>query len=93
MVKTRRLVIAAAAAGMILSLSACKKGNDANAPAPAPATEAAAPAVAQQALAAADWDKSVVNGLLPFVPSDTPILYASTRQVGMDHPFAANVLK
>ncbi len=62
----------------LFAVTACKKEPE----------KSADPGVAQQAapLMAKTWDKSVVNGLLEYVPADTAFVSATTRQLSIDSP-------
>lgn len=40
-----------------------------------------------------DWDKSVINGLLQYVPADSAMVYGSTRNIDLDHPVMQKYLK
>ncbi len=46
-----------------------------------------------QALADGKWDKSDVNALIAFVPEDTPLVLASTREFDMNHPAMKKVME
>lgn len=62
----------------LFAVTACKK--DPEKTADTGAVQQAAPLMAKT------WDKSVVNGLLEYVPADTTFVSATTRQFSVDSP-------
>lgn len=73
------------ATALCLGLPACKKkdSND---------NSTTAQALAETGNGA-KWDKSQVNGLLKYIPSDAPLVVASTREIGLDAPFFKESMK
>ncbi len=71
----KKSVVAAAAVCMLFTVGACKKSAE--------NTEASAPAALA---AAANWNKADVNGLLNYIPAESSVVYASTRNFDINSP-------
>ena len=91
MFSSKKALITIAAAGMIFSMTSCKKST--------PSQEKVEPTVSEFAQFAEnivkpsdEWKKEEVNALLAFVPEDTAFVMASTRQLDINHPFVQNIL-
>ncbi len=77
MICSKKFLTSILAASLLFGVAGCKKD--------APKSQEE---VTQklQALVDGKWDKSEVNALLPFVPEDSPLVFASTREFDMNHP-------
>ena len=70
MFSSKSVLVSMAAACMLVSLPSCNKRVEVN-------------SAADMSI---DWAQENVNSLLAFVPEDSPLVFASTRQVGLNHP-------
>lgn len=81
--KIKKTVTLLVAASLLLAFGCNKRG------------EAVFGAVQQASAQASadDWDKSIVNDLLKYVPEDSAMVYASTRAIDLDSPAMQAYLK
>ena len=84
MSKIKNVAFGLAAAGLLFTFGACKKDNNGG-----DNNQVAAGALAK---GDANWKIEEVNGLLSFIPEDSPMVYVTTRNVDFNHPVIQKAL-
>lgn len=80
----RNIVAGLVACSLCFGMASCKKNENVT-------TNEQSAALEQKK--DVNFEKDAVNGLLEFVPADTPYVYASTREFRMDSPAIQKILK
>ena len=92
MLTSKKVLLTLAAAGMIFSMTSCKKTTPTQENNIQPVVDEFAQFAEKIAKPSNNWNKEDVNALLAYVPEDTAFILASSRQIDVNHPFVQNVL-